>query len=540
MIFESYSLLNCAVLTPLVFAGVLCCLPAAAAAAIRWLAILGSLLTGVLGVMIYTRFNPQDAGFQLEQSVPWVAPLGLGWHVGVDGISVVMILLTGIVGFAATLVSWDVTRRQKEFYILLMILISGAIGMFVSLDIFFIYFFHELALIPTFLLIGIWGSGRREYAAMKMTLYLSAGALVALFGLIALYVGLPAGERTFDVVKLIAFAKNQPFSASFQYVVYPMLLFGLGALVSLVPLHTWAPIGYGSAPTAAAMLHAGVLKKFGLYALLRIVLPVLPSGAAQWNGLLVALLLANIVYGGLVAMRQKNFNLLLGYSSVAHMGFAFLGIATFNYLGITGAVLFMFAHGLSAALAFALSGFFFAQTGTREIAELGGLCRRMPFIGTAIVMAGFASIGLPGFGNFPGEVMVLFGAWQVKEWGLQAGAARVSWPVVVAIWGGAVIGAVYMLRAVRDVCFGLLPAKWEKLGDASLPAKFPYLVLLGALIWAGVYPRELADTIKPAAIAVVEAMEKTGARQPWPSKPEPDPLKRAAKSSQPLGRSAGK
>lgn len=533
MIFESYSLLNCAILTPLVFAVVVCCLPGASAAGIRWLSILGTLLTGVLSVMVYTRFNPQDAGFQLEQTVPWVAPLGLSWHVGVDGISVVLILLTGIVGFAAALVSWDVTKRQKEFYVLLLVVLSGAMGMFASLDIFFIYFFHELALIPTFLMIGIWGSGQREYAAMKMTLYLSAGALVALFGLIALYVGLPAGERTFDVVKLVAFAKGQPFSASFQYFVYPMLLFGLGALVALVPLHTWAPIGYGSAPTATAMLHAGVLKKFGLYALLRIVLPLLPTGAAQWNWLLLALLLANIVYGGLVAMRQKNFNHLLGYSSVAHMGFAFLGIATFSYLGITGAVLFMFAHGLSAALAFALSGFFFAQTGTREIPELGGLCKRMPFIGTAIVMAGFASIGLPGFANFPGEVMVLFGAWQVKGWGIQAGAATLSWPVIVAIWGGAVIGAVYMLRAVRDVCFGVLPAKWQKLGDANLPAKFPYLVLLGTLIWAGVYPRELVDTIKPAAIAVVEAMEKTKAKEALPSKPKtkpkPAPAKRVLK-----------
>ena len=502
------NILNWTILTPLAFAAGLCLVPASKSHAIRWLAILGSFVTAVLGVLAFAWFSASDTGFQFVNQVPWVAALDLSWHVGVDGISVVLILLTGIVGFAATMVSWDIQSRQKEFYVLLLIMIAGAMGMFASLDIFFIYFFHELALIPTFLMIGIWGSGRREYAAMKMTLYLSAGAFVALIGLIALYLALPAGERTFDLLKMLDFARSHPLAANVQHFIYPFLLFGLGTLVSLVPFHTWAPIGYGCAPTATAMLHAGVLKKFGLYALIRIALPLLPVGAYDWNGVLLVLLLGNIVYAGLVAMTQKNFNYLLGYSSVAHMGFAFLGIASFTYIGLTGAVMVMFAHGILASLAFGLSGYFYAQTGTREMPELGGLCKPLPFVGTLLVMAGFASVGLPGFANFPGEVMTLFGAWQAPAWQASIGAATVSWPVPLAIWGGSVIGAVYMLRALRNVCFGPTPERWRTLADANLFARVPYLMLLGVLIWAGCYPKPLVDTIKPATAQVITAMEK--------------------------------
>jgi NADH-quinone oxidoreductase subunit M len=502
------NILNSTILTPLVFAAGLCFVPARKWLAIRWLAILGAFITVVLSGLAFAWFNPSDPGFQFVNRVTWVESLDMSWHVGADGITVVMVLLTGIVGFAATLVSWDITTRQKEFYILLLLMIAGAMGMFASLDIFFLYFFHELALIPTFLMIGIWGTGKREYAAMKMTLYLSAGAFVALIGLIALYLAPPAAERTFDLVRLLDYLKQHPLAANVQRFIYPFLLFGLGTLVSLVPFHTWAPIGYGCAPTATAMMHAGVLKKFGLFALIRIALPLLPVGAYHWNNVLLALLLCNIVYGSYVAMTQKNFNYLLGYSSVAHMGFAFLGIASFTFIGLTGAVLVMFAHGIMAALAFGLSGYVQAQAGTREMPELGGLCRPLPFIGTLLVMAAFASVGLPGFANFAGEVMVLFGAWQVPAWQTKIGAAGVSWPVLLAIWGGSVIGAVYMLRAMRQICFGPTPAKFQSLADANIFARFPYVILLAVLIWVGCYPKPFMEAIKPATGQVITAIEK--------------------------------
>ncbi|MCX7827000.1 MAG: proton-conducting transporter membrane subunit, partial [Verrucomicrobiae bacterium] len=324
--------------------------------------------------------------------------------------------------------------------------------------------------------------------------------------LIALYFAPPEEKRTLDLVKLLTFAQRQPFAANVQHFIYPLLLFGLGTLVSLVPFHTWAPVAYGSAPTATAMMHAGVLKKFGLYALIRIALPILPSGAAEWNWLLVILLLGNIVYAALVAMTQKNLNYLLGYASVAHMGFAFLGIATLSLIGVTGAVLVMFAHGILAALLFSLSGYLQSQTGTREIADLGGLCKPLPFVGTLLVVAGFASVGLPGFGNFVGEAVVLFGAWKMEAWNIKLGALTVPWPVPIAIWGGAIIGAVYMLRALRDICFGPVPARWQQLTDANIFARVPYGLLLGVLIWIGCYPKPLADTIVPSARRVIEAM----------------------------------
>jgi len=534
----SSHILNFAILTPLAFALGLCFVPAAKAQTIRWLTILATFITAVVGALAFAWFSPQDVGsgssFQFEQTIPWVEKLDLNWHVGVDGISVVLVLLTGIVGFAAALVSWDIQKRQKEFYILLLLMIAGAMGMFASLDIFFLYAFHELALIPTFLMIGIWGSGQREYAAWKVTLYLSAGAFVALVGLIALYFVPPEVRRTFDLVKLLTFAQRQPFAANIQHFIYPLLLFGLGTLVSLVPFHTWAPVGYGSAPTATAMMHAGVLKKFGLYALIRVALPILPSGAAEWNWLLLILLLGNIVYAGLVAMTQKNFNYLLGYASVAHMGFAFLGIATLSLIGITGAVLVMFAHGILAALLFSLSGYLQSQTGTREIPDLGGLCKPLPFIGTLLVMAGLASVGLPGFGNFTGEAVVLFGAWKVEAWNVQLGALTVPWPVPIAFWGGAIIGAVYMLRALRDICFGPVPAKWQQVTDANIFARVPYALLLGVLIWVGCYPKPLVDTIVPSVRQVVEAMGH--AKAPAVAAPETKPETEKAQKPKPAPR----
>src|SRR5260370_82604 len=333
------------------------------------------------------------------------------YHVGVDGINVGLVLMAAIVGFAAACVSWESKEREKEFYILLLVLAGGILGAFASLDLFFFYFFHELALVPTFIMIGVWGRGeQKNYATIQITMYLSVGALIALLGLIALYV--ESGANTFDIPELTEHLRKHPLSASAQHFIFPLLLFGFGILVSLWPFHTWAPLGYGAAPTATAMLHAGVLKKFGLYGLIRIALPLMPQGAQSWLNTVAWLCIGNILYCGLVAMRQRDLNLLIGNSSVAHMGFVFLGIASLNLIGVTGAVLVMVAHGFLAALSFGVSGYLYQQTGTLNMDHFGGLLRRLPFIGTVLTMAAFAGCGLPGFANFPGELLVLFGAWK--------------------------------------------------------------------------------------------------------------------------------
>lgn len=392
------------------------------------------------------------------------------------------------------------------------------------MDLFLFYFFHELALVPTFIMIGVWGRGlEKNYATFQITLYLSIGALVALIGLIALYV--QSGAHTFDIPTLIEHVRDHPLSAHAQGVIFPLLLFGFGILVSLWPFHTWAPLGYGSAPSATAMLHAGVLKKFGLYGLMRVALPLMPDAARHWMPVLAWLCLGNLVYCGWVAMRQKDLNWLAGYASVAHMGFVFLGITTLNLVGLTGAVLVMVAHGFLAALTFGLNGYVFQQTGTLRMDQLGGLLRRLPFVGTALVMAAFAGCGLPGFANFAGEVTVLFGAWQTSKL-----------ITVLACWGALIIGAVYMLRAVRTVLQGPLADKWARVADAPhFWRKLPFLILLASLLVFGFCPRLLTDKIEPSVRQRVLASYLPASAAAIPSFPPPSqPV--ASNQSQPVFR----
>jgi len=376
----------------------------------------------------------------------------------------------------------------------------GILGAFASLDLFFFYFLHELALVPTFIMIGLWGRGaRKNYATFQITIYLSVGALIALVGLIALY--LQTGANTFDLPALIEHAKTNPLAANAQEFIFPLLLFGFGILVSLWPFHSWAPLGYGSAPAPTAMIHAGILKKFGLYGLIRIALPLMPQAAQHWMQILAWLCLGNILYVGWVTMRQRDLNLLIGNSSVAHMGFIFLGIASLNLIGITGAVLIMVAHGFLAALTFALTGYLYQKTGTLEMKELGGLCRKLPFIGTALLMAAMAGCGLPGFANFVGEVSVFFASW-----------TDFRFVTVLAVWGALVIGGVYMTRAVRTVLHGPLPEKYSNLADAGLWRKLPYALLLASLFVFGCFPRLLTDQIRPDADKIVSLSHTTSSK----------------------------
>jgi NADH-quinone oxidoreductase subunit M len=462
---------------------------------IRAIAVLATLISAALAVKMFCQYAgaPVDAdGYRFVQQIPWVESLGISYHVGVDGLNVGLILMGAIVAFAAALCSWEIQTREKEFYILLLVMTGGILGAFASLDLFFFYAFHEFALIPTFIMIGVWGRGeRKNYATFQITLYLSLGALIALIGLIALY--LKSGANTFDIPKLTEYIASHPLASNAQNFIFPLLLFGFGILVSLWPFHSWAPLGYGVAPAPTAMLHAGVLKKFGLYGLIRIALPLMPQAAQSWMHIVAWLCLGNILYVGWVAMKQKDLNLLIGNSSVAHMGFIFLGIASLNIIGVTGAVLIMIAHGFLAALTFALSGYIYQKTGTLQISELGGLCRPLKFIGTALLMAAMAGCGLPGFANFVGEVTVFFGSWKV-------------FPLVttLAVWGALIIGAVYMTRAIRNILHGPVPEKFSNLADVSnVWRKLPYALLLASLLLFGFLPKLLTEKINPDAQKIV-------------------------------------
>ena len=478
---------------PLLAAVLLVFVPGNFRVIIRAIALAATFVPMLLAVKMFCQFVTGHVGYQFEQQIPWVESLGMSYHVGVDGLNVGLVLMGAIVAFAAACCSWEIQTREKEFYILLLVMTGGILGAFASLDLFFFYAFHEFALVPTFIMIGIWGRGeRKNYATFQITIYLSIGALLALLGLIALYV--QSGAHTFDIPKLTEYIAANPLAAKSQNFIFPLLLFGFGILVSLWPFHSWAPLGYGVAPSPTAMLHAGVLKKFGLYGLIRVALPLMPQAAQSWMQILAWLALGNILYVGWVAMKQKDLNLLIGNSSVAHMGFIFLGLASLNLIGVTGAVLVMIAHGFLAALTFALSGYIYQKTGTLQISALGGLCRKLPFIGTVLLMAAMAGCGLPGFANFVGEVTVFFGAWTV-------------FPLItgLALWGALIIGSVYMTRAIRNVLHGPLPEQWNKITDATdLWRKLPYALLLVSLLVFGCFPKLLTNQIEPDAKKIVQ------------------------------------
>jgi NADH-quinone oxidoreductase subunit M len=476
---------------PLGMALVLALIPRNFRFAIRSLTLLASLLSMLVALDAFCRFDGH-AGLQFEEQHAWAPGAGISYHVGADGLNLGLILMGAVALFAAISVSWRVHTREKEYYILLLLMGGGILGAFASLDLFFFYILHELALVPAFILIGVWGAGKdKNYAAYQITIYLSIGALLVLAGLLAVYLQMPASTRSFDMVELTRYFKANPMQPGAARWIFPLLLFGFGILVSLYPFHTWAPPGYGCAPTGAAMIHAGVLKKFGLYGLLRVALPLMPEEARRWAVVIAVLGLGNVILCGMTAMRQRDLNLLIGNSSVAHVGFAFLGIASMSLIGLTGAVVVMIAHGFLAALTFALSGYLRDELKTLDMDQMGGLLRRLPFIGTVMIMAMMAGCGLPGFAGFFGESLVFFGSWD-----------RSKLVTMLAIWGALMIAGVYMLRAIRSIWHG--EKDWPGVSDITGPwRKLPYGLLLAGLIVFGCFPRLLTDNIKTSVASLM-------------------------------------
>jgi NADH-quinone oxidoreductase subunit M len=460
----------------------------------RLTALLGSAATAAATLVALFLYQSAIGGFQFVTSFPISQSWRLQFLLGADGLSLIMLFLAALLLLCAVWCTPPIERSERLFYASLLFLASGAIGAFASLDLFFFYAFHELALIPTFLLIGIWGSGNRFAAAWKVTIYLGLGSFVLLLGLILLYRSVPPALRSFDLRALQAVAADGGIAASAQNQIFFLLLIGFGVLISLFPFHTWAPEAYASAPAPAAMLHAGVLKKFGLYGLLRIALPLLPEGARHWNTLLIILLLGNIIYVGLVTIAQKRLDWMLGYSSVMHMGYIFLGIASANLIGLNGAAVLMFAHGISIALLFALAGEIRRRTGTLVFADLGGLGKMMPFVGFTFGLAAFAAIGLPGFANFASDVMIFFGAFRVgASW---EGFHLIQVATVLALWG-VVISAVYLLRAYRAIFMGLPNERAGALPGLSRRFRAPIVLLIAATMIVGFFPNTLLDLLRP-------------------------------------------
>jgi NADH-quinone oxidoreductase subunit M len=458
----------------------------------RATALFASIATLLMTLFALVLFDRGVHEFQYISSSAVSTGWGINFAVGLDGLSLIMVLLAAIVTVAAIWFTDKIDKYEHAFYACLLLISGGAIGAFASLDLFFFYAFHELALIPTFLLIGIWGNDNRSAAAWKITIYLALGSFILLLGLILLYQSVPVASRSFDI-RTLQEAAGQ-IAPEAQRHIYLILLVGFGILVSLFPFHTWAPDAYAAAPAPAAMLHAGVLKKFGLYGLLRLAIPLLPAGAHHWTNLLLVLLLGNIIYVGLVTIAQKRLDRMLGYSSVMHMGYIFLGIASANLLGVTGAAILIFAHGLSIALLFAIAGEVRKRTNTMVLSDLGGLAKVMPLAGLAFGFGAFAAIGLPGFANFAAEVMIFFGAFRngfaIERFHIFQVAT------LLALWG-VVISAVYMLRAYRKVFMGALGERWRNLVDLRPGLRLPVTLLIVALLWFGFYPQSLVRILSP-------------------------------------------
>lgn len=429
--------------------------------------------------------------------VPWVPALGISYFLATDGISSTLVILTSIASVAGVLFSWNISKRVNEFFALYLALIGGVFGVFLSFDLFLLFVFYEIAIIPKYFLIAIWGSTRREYGAMKLALYSFAGSALALIGILAVYVLSPA--RSFDLTAIMQ--SGVPYGQSW---LFPLTFIGFAVLAGLWPFHTWAPTGHVAAPTAASMLLAGVVMKLGAYGAFRVSMLLFPEGLQLWQGTFALFGLIGIVYGAAVAMTQNDFKFVIGYSSVSHMGFVILGLMSATAIGVSGAVLQMFSHGVIAGLLFAVVGrMVYERTHTRELDELEnmGLARQLPFAAIVFLLAGLASMGFPGFSGFIAEVSILIGVWN-------------RFPLLAILAGiGILVGVGFTLRAIQRSFYVAnvnLSVPVEPLAPISLPEKAGAILLLSATIVVGLYPRLLFDLIYPAVQIYINRFAQPG------------------------------
>jgi len=454
---------------------------------VRWIALAAATAGCAFGLVELLQPSTDLAHLTTIVRVPWVPTLGMNYHLAVDGVSLTMIVVTGLTAISAVLFSWDIQERRNEFFFWLLLVVGGSYGVFLSADLFLFFVFYELVIIPKYFLIAIWGSTNKDYGAMKLTLYSFFGGVLVFLGIIAAYV--TAGSLDFNELSRFA------FEPQLQLWAFPVLFLGFAILAGIWPFHTWAPTGHVAAPTAGSMLLAGIVMKLGAYGGVRVAMNLFPDGFHAWSRWLAVLAVIGIVYAAAVALRQRDLKFVIGYSSVSHMGFVLLGFAAGNALGVSGAVLQMFSHGVIGALLFALVGVIYHRTHTRDLDLLGAipLRRTLPFAAFAFCVASAASMGIPGFSGFAAEVTILIGAWK-------------SYPIAVWITGaGMVLVAAFTLRALRRTFFSdepvvaatdagsqptFQPVTWAEKTGAAL--------LIATTLAVGVYPKLLLDRIMPA------------------------------------------
>ena len=499
MSFAERHILEGLIYLPMLTAVVLVALPAAWRRTTRAVSVLSGalLMAGSAWVFIVFDYSAGAETFQLVRVYPWIESVGIDFRLGVDGIAAPMILLTGIVALTGSVIAANVERDAKNYYVLLFVLIAGVYGTFASLDLFFFFFFYELAIVPMFLLIAVWGSSStfadfvrtKEYGALKLVLMIVAASVLVWIAVIAIYVW--AGAGTFDILRLQDAVQDGALSSGAQKTLFPLVMVGFGLLAGLWPFHTWSPDGHVAAPTSVSMLHAGVLMKLGAFGIIRVGMTLLPEGMDAWALVLFILGTVNVVYGAVSAMSQTDLKYVIGYSSVSHMGYVIMGIATLDSIGLTGATLQMFSHGIMTALFFAVVGAIYERAHTRDTLILNGLASRLSWTTAFFVIAGLTSLGLPGLSGFIAEVLVFIGAFRTQP--------------VLGVLGiiGAAITAVYILRLIARVFFGQRDPRWDTMTDLTPREIAAAGALVVPLLLVGVWPAPFLDVIRPGVDAVL-------------------------------------
>ena len=475
-----FPILSVIVFTPVVAGLIILLIPADRKNEVRVAALAAATFALLLSIWAYFSYDTAAGGYQFVEKLDWLPLMGISYYVGLDGMNAPLVLLTGIVMFTGVLISWGLDDRPREFFAFLFILATGVFGVFVAQDLFMLFFFYEIAVFPMFLLIAIWGwKVTREYAAMKLTLYLFIGSVIALVGALAMYY--QAGLGTFDMIAM----EGANFAPQFQRIVFPFVFMGFAVLGGIFPFHNWSPDGHVAAPTAVSMFHAGVLMKLGAFAALRVGIMLLPDGAKFWMPWIILLTLVNVVYGAFIASVQTDFKYVIGFSSVSHMGLVIMGFATLNSTGMLGAGLQMFSHGVMTALFFAVVGMIYDQAHTREIPRLGGFRKVMPLVTLAFVIGGLVSMGMPGFSGFIAEFPIFVGLWSAEPAWVWNSYAWVAIIASISI----VITASYIIRIIGKVFFGPLPEEFEgHVHDVSVLDKIAIVLLSAVLVAIGVFP----------------------------------------------------
>ena len=467
--------------------------------AIRGVMVAGSTALLVLSVVLTGMYLSERSGGNTAEMLfradaVWYAPLHIAYSVGVDGISVAMLLLSAVIVFTGTFASWQMKVQTKEYFLWFTLLSMGVFGFFICIDLFTMFMFYEIALIPMYLLIGVWGSGRKEYSAMKLTLMLMGGSAFLLIGILGIYFG--SGASTMNLLEIAAL-HNIPFEQ--QCIWFPLTFLGFGVLGALFPFHTWSPDGHASAPTAVSMLHAGVLMKLGGYGCFRIAMYLMPEAAQELGWIFLVLTGISVVYGAFSACVQTDLKYINAYSSVSHCGLVLFAILMMNRTACTGAVLQMLSHGLMTALFFALIGMIYGRTHTRDVRELSGLMKIMPFLAVSYVIAGLANLGLPGLSGFIAEMTIFNGAFQHPD------TFHRAWTVIACT--SIVITAVYILRLVGKILYGTCTNKHHlTLTDATWDERTAVIILIACVAGLGLAPLWISNMIGDSVLPVVNLL----------------------------------